>query len=294
MKAFFSFLVSSCVSVGVLSSTALAKGVASVTSPDGEVIEYEVGIASTDEMLFVKYSDTDLFVLKKDLCQEENNLQVCKGGEASLEGHGVSEAIAYEQLVVFTNTTAQPVNIPGSKVTLEPTTVLLEVLTADGRYATIMGKIDSAALASSTPLKEGVATITAEDGEVTEYQVAIASTNEKLYVKYSDADLFVLEKADCRLENQLQVCQGGTANLVGYGVSEEIPVESLFVFTNTTAETVGLPGSAVTMSPNTVLLEILTETGRYATVMGKIAGTNPDELSLDEADAAEPDQGSEQ
>ena len=55
--------------------------------------------------------------------------------------------------------------------------------------------------------------------------------------------------------------------------------ETLTVFTNTTTETLTVPGSAVTMEPNTVLLELLNVNGRYVTIMGRIDANEPDALS---------------
>ncbi|ELS01595.1 hypothetical protein Xen7305DRAFT_00012990 [Xenococcus sp. PCC 7305] len=129
-------------------------------------------------------------------------------------------------------------------------------------------------------LAKGVASVTAPGGGVPqEYEISIASTQETLYVRYGEDDMFILKKGNCQIEEELQVCTGGEGKLVNYGVSEAIAYESLMVFTNTTNKTLTVPGSAVTMEPNTVLLELLNENGRYITVMGRIDANNPDDLS---------------
>ncbi len=131
----------------------------------------------------------------------------------------------------------------------------------------------------SLALAKGVASITPpEGGEPQEYQISIASTEETLYVRYGEDDMFILEKSNCQIEEELQICSGGEGKLVNYGIAEEIAYETLMVFTNTTTKTLSVPGSAVTMEPNTVLLELLNENGRYVTIMGRIDATDPSEL----------------
>ncbi len=128
-------------------------------------------------------------------------------------------------------------------------------------------------------LAKGVASITApEGGEPQEYEISIASTEETLYVRYGEDDMFILEKSNCQIEGELQICSGGEGKLVNYGIAEAIAYETLMVFTNTTTKTLSVPGSAVTMEPNTVLLELLNENGRYVTIMGRIDATDPDVL----------------
>ncbi len=128
-------------------------------------------------------------------------------------------------------------------------------------------------------LAKGVASITApEGGEPQEYEISIASTEETLYVRYGEDDMFILEKSNCQIEGELQICSGGEGKLVNYGIAEAIAYETLMVFTNTTTKTLSVPGSAVTMEPNTVLLELLNENGRYMTIMGRIDATDPDAL----------------
>ncbi len=48
---------------------------------------------------------------------------------------------------------------------------------------------------------------------------------------------------------------------------------------NTTTKTLNFPGSAVIMEPNTILLELLNENGRYVTIMGRIDATDLEALS---------------
>ena len=138
-----SFIVSLVAAV-TLPSFAFARGVASITAPEGgEPQEYEISIASTDETLYVRYGEDDMFILEKSNCQIEGELQICTGGEGKLVNYGIAEAIAYETLMVFTNTTTETLSVPGSGVTMEPNTVLLELLNVNGRYVTIMGRIDA-------------------------------------------------------------------------------------------------------------------------------------------------------
>ncbi len=144
MKTLFQSFAVSFVAAVIFPNFAFAKGVASITTPDGDAPqEYEISIASTDETLYVRYGEDDMFILEKGDCKIEEDLQVCTGGEGRLVNYGISEAIAYETLMVFTNTTTKTLNVPGSAVTMEPNTVLLELLNENGRYVTIMGRIDA-------------------------------------------------------------------------------------------------------------------------------------------------------
>ncbi len=144
MKILLQSFTVSLVAVLAIPLLALAKGVASITNPEGgEPQEYEISIVSTDEILYVRYGEDDMFILEKSNCQIEGKLQICTGGEGKLVNYGIAEAIAYETLMVFTNTTTETLNVPGSAVTMEPNTVLLELLNENGRYVTIMGRIDA-------------------------------------------------------------------------------------------------------------------------------------------------------
>ncbi len=144
MKILLQSFAVSLVSVLAIPMLALAKGVASITAPEGgEPQEYEISIASTEETLYVRYGEDDMFILEKSNCQVEGELQICSGGEGKLVNYGIAEAIAYETLMVFTNTTTKTLSVPGSAVTMEPNTVLLELLNENGRYVTIMGRIDA-------------------------------------------------------------------------------------------------------------------------------------------------------
>ena len=144
MKILLQSFIASLVAALAIPSLALAKGVASITNPEGrEPQEYEVSIASTEETLYVRYGEDDMFILEKSNCQIEEELQICSGGEGKLVNYGIAEAIAYETLMIFTNTTTKTLSVPGSAVTMEPNTVLLELLNENGRYVTIMGRIDA-------------------------------------------------------------------------------------------------------------------------------------------------------
>lgn len=155
IKNFLRILTVSLVAALTFPTPAIAKGVASITNPDGsDPQEYEISIASTDEILYVRYGEDDMFILEKSNCQIEDQLQICTAGEGKLVNYGIAEAIAYETLMVFTNTTTETLPVPGSAVTMEPNTVLLELLNENGRYVTIMGRIDATdpeALSQSQP-----------------------------------------------------------------------------------------------------------------------------------------------
>ena len=128
-------------------------------------------------------------------------------------------------------------------------------------------------------LAKGLVTVEQIDGNVDNYvDVEIFSTQDTLYLKPAEGkDLVVIEKKNCKLEGNIQVCSDGTLTIESYGVEENINIEKLFIFTNNTNKRLPIQKSDVTLKGNTILLEVLTEKGTYITGMGRIDQTTPPE-----------------
>jgi len=128
-----------------LTAPMLAEGLVTVDYPNGDTANYsDVQIASSNEVLSIKSGEEGkvLEILKKD-CYQEGLLNVCKGGTLTLDTYGVKENVLIKQMYVFTNNTKSPQTIKDSKVTLDPDTLMAEILTQKGTYINISGKIDA-------------------------------------------------------------------------------------------------------------------------------------------------------
>ena len=123
-------------------------------------------------------------------------------------------------------------------------------------------------------LAKGMVTVEYTNGDVDEYpEVNVAKTNEAIYLKPVEGEnVLVVVKKNCKQEQQLQVCTDAEVKLNTYGVDEDIEVEQVVIFINDTSRRQKIQGSQVNLSPNTVLLEILTDQGTYITGVGRIDG----------------------
>lgn len=130
----------------------------------------------------------------------------------------------------------------------------------------------SSTLIAVPALAVGQFTVENSNGEIDTYSnVTITHTADTLYFKPSDSNItLVINKKDCKMENSLQVCTTGDVVLRTYGVDETLDINQMFVFINPTKEKQLIQGSTVSLSPNTVLVEILTEKGTYINGMGQI------------------------
>ena len=123
-------------------------------------------------------------------------------------------------------------------------------------------------------LAKGMVTVEYSNGDVDEYpEVSVAKTNEAIYLKPVEGkNVLVVVKKNCKQEQELQVCTDAEVKLNTYGVNEDIEVEQVVIFINDTSRRQKIQGSQVNLSPNTVLLEILTDQGTYITGVGRIDG----------------------
>jgi RNase P/RNase MRP subunit p29 len=127
-------------------TSALAKGEVSLEYPDGEIAVFEnVRIFHTPDSLYFQDSEgINTIVVNKNQCSKEGQLIFCDKAKVSIENHGVSEEIVFQQLVLFINDTSTRQTIEGSRLILKPQTVLVEGVTQKGTFITGYGKIDSA------------------------------------------------------------------------------------------------------------------------------------------------------
>jgi RNase P/RNase MRP subunit p29 len=126
-------------------ASAFAKGEFSLEYPDGEIAIFEnVRIFHTsDSIYFQDEEGTNTIVVNKSQCGKEGQLIFCDKAKVSVENHGVSEEIVFQQLVLFINNTSSKQTIEGSRLILKPQTVLVEGVTQKGTFVTGYGKIDS-------------------------------------------------------------------------------------------------------------------------------------------------------
>jgi hypothetical protein len=145
MKNFAQSIFCSLCLMGLLSTSALAKGEITVEQANGDVETYsEVAISNTADILYFKAQDSNtlLMVTKKE-CTTEDKILVCNQARMGVDTDGVLEELDVKQIVLFINPTAERQPIKGSKVSLGPGTVLLEAATTKGTFITGLGKIDA-------------------------------------------------------------------------------------------------------------------------------------------------------
>jgi hypothetical protein len=133
----------------------------------------------------------------------------------------------------------------------------------------------STALLTTPALAIGQFIVEDAAGEVEIYSdVQITQTADTLSLTASDSDItLVINKKNCNMEKAIQVCSAGDVIISTHGVDETLEVEQVYVFINPSNERQMLEGSEVILSPNTVLVEILTAKGTYINGMGKIDAT---------------------
>ncbi|MDG2990148.1 hypothetical protein L3556_04240 [Candidatus Synechococcus calcipolaris G9] len=124
----------------------------------------------------------------------------------------------------------------------------------------------------------GLVTVVFDDGETVEYnQVRIISDAKTLMItdtsESSLGENFRIEKQNCRQSENLQFCDQAIVHLYRHQVSEVIQLTDFAVYTNTTNRSIQIPGTFVTLGPNTLMLEMNTLNGTYISAFGQIDST---------------------
>ena len=149
---------------------------------------------------------------------------------------------------------------------------------------------------TSSALAQGEITVEYKNGDTEVfYDVEISDTKDIIYfqiVKSDDEEsddatesdagnsdrILMITKNKCDQEGELLVCNKARVGLQSYGVLEELNVEQIFLFINSSNEKQTINGSTVTMSPNTILLEFATDKGGFVNGFGTIdSATRPAE-----------------
>lgn len=122
---------------------------------------------------------------------------------------------------------------------------------------------------------EGELTVEYKNGDIETFPgVEISDTEEIIYFQGGDNDsILMITKNECEKEGELLVCNKARVGLQSYGILEELNVEQIFLFINSSDEKQTINGSKVTMSPNTILLEFATDKGSFVTGFGTIDST---------------------
>lgn len=155
MRPVLNFLMTSivCGSFALLPIAARSAGLVTVVFNDGEVVEYnQVEVISNARTL--KITDTsesslgENFRIEKQNCRQTENIQFCDQAIVHLYRHQVSEIIQLTDIAIYTNTTNNALQVPGTLVTLGPNTFMLEMNTINGTYISAFGEIDGTQVGS--------------------------------------------------------------------------------------------------------------------------------------------------
>ena len=123
----------------------------------------------------------------------------------------------------------------------------------------------------SPAFAQGEITVEYADGETQILDVDISDTKEFIYFQNTENDnILMITKNKCDREGELIVCNKARAGLQSHGILEELNIEEIFLFINSSEEEQAISGSKVTMSPNTILLEFVTDKGSLITGLGTI------------------------
>lgn len=120
----------------------------------------------------------------------------------------------------------------------------------------------------------GFVSVTSSSGEVSEYDdVQVTHSANRLVLSGTResgmVETLTIEKDKCTQEGQVQFCSGGMVKLEHYRVTEVIPYTNLALYTNTGSAAAQIPGTLVTLGPNTFMLELKTVKGTYISAFGE-------------------------
>jgi len=122
---------------------------------------------------------------------------------------------------------------------------------------------------------QGEVRIRQTDGSSKTYPgVRITETGDTITFALPSADhKLIVGASNCTRENGLRVCSGTDLWFDRYGVSEELQITKGYVFINDTRHVLHIARSRLDLSPNTLLVEILTKHGTYITGRGAVDST---------------------
>jgi hypothetical protein len=124
-------------------------------------------------------------------------------------------------------------------------------------------------------LANGLVRIEQSDGSSKVYHgVEIANTDAAVYFVPASSEELIIQKRGCTSEDQIQVCPTPDVEFSRYGVIEDLLVSHAFLFVNTTQQSHQIRKSRVTLSPNTLMVEILTSKGTFIRALGIVDSTS--------------------
>lgn len=136
-----------------------------------------------------------------------------------------------------------------------------------------------AVLAPMFTWAKGEISVEFPNGDIDTYsEVEIHNTSNILYFQAPESEtMLLISKNKCDKEGELLVCNQARMGLDTQGVLEELKIKEIHLFINQTTKPQMIQGSEVTMSPGTVLLEVVTEKGTYISALGRIDSTTKPE-----------------
>jgi hypothetical protein len=135
---------------------------------------------------------------------------------------------------------------------------------------------------ASSALAQGQITVEKENGDIDVFSdVEIFDTQDIIYLQAKESDrILMITKNKCNPEGELLVCDQAKVGLQSYGVLEELNVEQIYLFINSSNENQTIKGSTVLMSPNTIFLEFATDQGSFVNGFGSIDSKNRPEEAV--------------
>ncbi|WP_448525878.1 hypothetical protein [Parathermosynechococcus lividus] len=140
--------------------------------------------------------------------------------------------------------------------------------------ALALSTLFGATLIATPVMARGFVSVVSDSGETTEYDdVQVSHTGNRLVLSGTResgmTETLTIEKDQCVQDGKVQFCSGGTVSLEHYRVTEVIQYRNLAVYTNTSNTPAQVPGTFVTLGPNTFMLEMKTLKGTYISAFGE-------------------------
>lgn len=144
-----------------------------------------------------------------------------------------------------------------------------------GQFTSVfLGTVFSTIALATPSWARGFVSVTSSRGDVSEYNnVQVIHTGNRLVLSGTQesgmTETLTIEKDKCVQEGNVQFCSAGIVKLEHYRVTEMIQYTNLALYTNTTNAAAQVPGTLVTLGPNTFMLELKTVKGTYISAFGE-------------------------
>jgi hypothetical protein len=114
----------------------------------------------------------------------------------------------------------------------------------------------------------------ADGGEKVYPGLKVVNAKDAIYFIDTDAhQMVIVLKSGCSKQGALDLCTGTSVTWDRYGVRTDLDASQVSLYLNVTTKAHGIKDSAVTLTPNTLRVEIVTGKGTHITGIGYVDST---------------------